>query len=870
MLSTGDTAKDAALADALASRLGETYARVMIDWAKDGSYGSRYADLSTAVAEVSVDRSFNSNLPDGVNAVAGFASARMDLTLGGNQDRGTSVRRLFDPYDPLSPTASTTLVGTPITLEWVTRTALGDAALPGFTGHVQSYSYRRVDGTVSLVCVDNWVETGASVTLPRWAVASTSPTSAYGNGPDWSGAENPISGKWVLHEVLRQLGAPMLRVPRPDAVSYQSMIGSPLPSYGLGRVDNWYQLRSNISTQPWQYGSTGVPALEEFGGNTAAYGQERLPVDKMVRTASVNLHTANRQVFLPQNAGDPAQEIGFVANWYRANAAGADPVWRHRFYLEDFRLGEQPYVSATVYEDPVYQCAQIAIAGYTDGTIQVYVRENWASGYQRSWTWTTPTSTAMPVNISDLGRPHEIWVKVRFAAGGVIPEVRFNGVVQALTPGSGNSPSDQGVRYRDVPTADINNATNGGPPRKKRGNVVQTDLASDNATEFPYLFAAEWFAPAAGVTAGYQAKPAFPVQANGKPYCRYLTQYYDYHADGWLHYLPEVSGREGWEVLKNYVEGIRGLMWKDEHGALNIGDATLGQLPAIRPGAQTEDLTLDSFADITVNPSSDNRRNKVIVNGAFRGSGFNWVYRQQSARDKYTPANTALNATLSLPAEAVMVNSRIAADTPPANEQDIDIMTGHCSAVNTYDFTADNTQFQVDSQVTDDPRFFKILWANLQNSNDNYTGSYPGGNQGYFLVSGRVLSEAQPIQGVQSDAASIAEIGARVLSLDTTDWIQNALAANAIAKALLGALSAPAPIVDDLEVPANPRRQVFDVVRLATQRDNEPGAELFAQVLSKTTRWSASEYTDTLKLRALGTPGAGVWDAAVWDSDQWS
>lgn len=870
MLSTGDSNLDAALKNELSARISETYARVSIDWAKDGSYGSPYADLSTAVANVSVDRSFNSNLPDGVNAVAGFTSARMDVTLGGNQDKGPSIRRLFDPYDPMSPTASLNLVGTPIKLEWVTKTVLGEAVLPGFTGHVQSYSYHRVDGTVALTCVDNYRETGASVSLPRWAVASTSPTATYGNGPDWSGAENPISAKWVLHEVLRQLGVPMLRFPRSDAVSYQSMIGSTLPSYGLGRVDNWYQLRSNVDTMPWQYGSTGVPALEEFGGNTAAYGQERFPVDKMVRTASVNLHTANRQVFLPQASTDPAQEIGFVCNWYRANPTGTDPIWQHRFYLEDFRLGEQPYVDSGAYEDPVYQCAQVMITGYVDGTVKVYVRENWNSSYQRAWTWTTPTSTALPVNISDLGNPHEIYVKIRFTYNGVFPEVRFNGTVQSLTASSGNPGPNLGVRYRLVSTTDINNPTNGGKPRKNRGNVVQTDCASDNATEFPYLFAAEWFAPAAGVTASYQSNPAFPVQTNGKPYTRYLTQYYDYHTDGWLHFLPEVNGQEGWEVLKNYIEGIRGLMWKDEYGALNIGDATLGQLPTLRPGTQTEDITLDSFDEININPSSDNRRNKVIVNGAFRGSSFNWVYQQQSARDKYTPPNKALNATLSLPAEAIMVNSRVAADTPPTNEQDIDIMTGHCCAVNTYDFTTASTQFQVDSQVTNDPRFFQILWANLQNSDDNYTGSYPGGNQGYFLVSGRVLSEAQPIQGVQQDATSIANIGTRTLSLDTTDWVQNQLAANAIAKALLGALTAPAPIVDDLEVPANPQRQVFDIVRLVTQQPEEPGAEIYAQIISKTTRQDSNTYTDTLKLRVLSNPGSGYWGSGIWGSSTWS
>ena len=875
MLTTGVPAQDAALATAQTSVDREVYKVITIDWNRNGLFNHPYSDVSPAASDAQIDRAFSSSLPENVNAAAGFTSARADITFGGNI-KEIPVRRLFDPYDTSSPVLGASIIGTPIRVVMRTRTAVGDVDLNAFNGWISSYNYQRVAGGVSVTAVDNYDLTGAEVSLPRWAAMTTSTTNAWYEFT--LGAALPISGKWVTLELLRQMGRSPIREPRGDTYSYQSLIGSTLPSFGYGDISNVYALDTYIDNMPyWSAypdGWQGPDFVEIVNGDV------RHPLDKLSVGASTTLHSANQQVYVPADGSGGAEaDIGFVANCF-VDAAGAgdtDTAWSSSFCLEDFKLGELPFVNTTVREDPFLYSGRLVVSGLFNGQVQVYLRENWNSSYQRQWQWTSVSS--LPVT-SGFDNPHEVWVKVRFLSGQIIPEVRFNGTIQSLT--TNMSPGNVGYRYRALSGGDIagngsGDATdtsagkNGGQPRNGRANVIITDNASNQVSLFPNIFGAEWFGGGAGVQ--YISKPAFPKLANGKPRVVFKTKSGQIDLPGWLYYLPEVDRSTGWETLMAHIAGFQGLSWIDEYGTMYIGDASAGQLPTIPAVGAVPDLTLDSLEEVPVNPSDDNRRNNVLLNGQFRGSYIGFVYEQKGATERKALVNTSYSAVLPMPPEAIMYNQKMVGDsaTPPPNgDADVNIRSGHASAVWAFQTNTAASNWQASlAVVPNQPRLLKGLWNNFDTS-QIYMGSYLLANQANFRASGRLLSPAIPVQGSAKDAVSISAIGTRTLSIDTTEWLQSEESGDRIAEALITNLSTAAPLVDNLTTPGDPRRQVFDVVRVIPGREQEPGTVFFAQILSKTTRHSAGEYTDTLKLRVLGNPGTAVWDSAIWDTSVWN
>lgn len=876
MLTTGVPANDVALASAATAVSREVYKIVEVDWDRNGTFSNAYSNVSDAASETLIDRAHSSSLPDNVNAAAGFTSARADVTLGGNLNE-VPVRRLFDPYDPTSPLSGYSVVGTPLRIRLRTRTPLGDIDLDAFNGWISAYQYHRISGDVTVTAVDNYDLTGAEVSLPRWAAMTTSPTNAW---YEWTiGSSLPLSGKWVTLELLRQMGRSPIREPRGDTYSFQSMIGSLLPAHGYGTVSNVYQLDKNINDPLYQSvypdGWTGPDFIESVSGTT------RHVLDKLtIGSWSTNLHATNTPVYVPENGtGDPEADIGCVLNCFidSSGAGNTNVAWTSKFFLEDFKLGEMPFVNSTVQESPFSYSGRIVFEGLYNGQVRVSVYENLNSSFNRVWIWTTVAS--LPVT-SGYSTPHEVWMKMRFTSGQIIPEIRFNGTVQTLTVNS--NPGNFGYRYRALSGGDIaGNGTgdatdvsagkNGGKPRNGRSNTILTDNNSNQTTLFANVFAVEWFGGGAGVS--YISKPAYPMLPNGKPRVVFKTRTGQADLPGWLYYLPEVDRATGWDTILAHIAGFQGLSWIDEYGTLYIGDASYGQLPAIPAVGSVPDITLDSLQDVAVNPTDDNRRNNVILNGQFRGSYVGFVYEQQGATEKRTLVGESYSSVLPMPPEAIMYNQKMVGDsaTPPANgDADVDIRSGHASAVWAFQTNTPGSNWQASlAVVPGQPRLLKGLWNNFDTS-QLFMGSYLGANQANFRASGRLLSTAIPVQGTATDPSSIAAIGTRTLSIDTTEWLQSEESGDRIAEALITNLSTPAPVVENLETPGDPRRQVFDVVRVVAGGEQEPGAVFFAQILSKTTRHSGDEYTDTLQLRVLGNPGTALWDSALWDSSVWS
>jgi hypothetical protein len=881
MLQPDDFFQVAPLSDALDAPVREAFAVVLVDWDRDGSFDHEYSDLTEIVESVNVDRSYASSLPDGVNAIAGFASGGLDLTMSGATSNDVRALTLFDPYDGNSPLASYEVVGTPIKVLWRVRTAIGDVDLPGFFGNIRSYKIRKVSGVVQITGVDNYDLIGAEVSLPRWAAQTTSPRS------DWYenafGTALPISTQWAIDEVLRQTGRSRIREPRGDTYSYMSNIGSALPS--IGEVANMYQLGYYVnSVLPGGYyypdSTWRIPACAR---NTNL----DVPVPVIYGT-SLAVHSASTAVYVPSNATSEVEaDIGCVLNTMigQGFSSSTDTAIESRFYLEDTKWGESPFVSPTVYTDSIIFPGRLVLEVLFNGFVRVTVMEGASMSGYRTWVWTSTAALPAVTWTSPAvvyPTPNEVWLKVRFLNNQIIPEVRFNGTVQTLTATA--NPGNFGYRYQNISGGDVagngsGDATdtaagqNGGKPRNGRTNMILTNLANKGGSVGHRSFGIEWFGGGAGVS--YLTRPAFPMLDNGKPRVSFKRQtdrtYTPLGSLGYLYHLPEVNRANGWETLKNIVSAEQGLLWTDENGTLNFGDASWGQTPTI-PDVTQQVITLDSLNEVEINPTDNNRRNNVILNGQFRGSTLGYAYEQQTGTEKYTPANTTVsNVLLPLKTDATMFNQRIAGETsvPPTSEANVEMRTGHVSTVNASSRAAATAGWQV-SVAPAGTDFRNILGSWKSATTDQFIGAFNGANQGNFRVAGRLMTDAIALQGSARDTDSIARIGVRTLSIDTNEWLQSEYTANMVAGSLLSTLVKPAPQVNDLSVPADPRRQLWDIVRITADDPQASGSIFYAQIVSKTTRWSGDEYTDTLTLRVLGNPGEGAWNSGTWDSSTWT
>lgn len=876
-----DPLKADALSKALDASTREAYAVLTFDWDRNNTFGSAYADMSEVVTELLTDRSYSANLPDGLNVVSGFASGELQATLGGSRPvDNVPVALLFDPYTGSSPLATYEILGTPVNLVWRVRTALGDVDTQGFRGFIRSFQINRAQGTVQIVAADNLDIAGADVELPRWAAATTSPISATWRQYPYSnnnvGSALPINSRWAIEETLRQSGRSLTRAPRSDALFYTTLRGSSLPN--IGSIANVYQLGSSpiaASGQGVSYYTVSdgskIPSFTSAESRPQMHGTVR-QVDS--RYACKPFNPNNDQfvaAYVPQNGtAETPVDIGTSFLWYPETAPTPTPAnysFRSYFYLEDYRAGELPFGDFTfVVEDPEYNSGRCQVEIQDDRKLTLTVRENTASGYNRIWTWTFTLPTAPT-------EPLEIYAKFRFSNNSITAELRLDGVVQTLTPG-GSNPSGVGYRYRPV-----NEYTewwkNGGKPRLFRPNAVwlyMYDFNFGTGGEYHSSSDVEWFGGYNGVT--YQARPKLGTLPNGKPTFVYhgnsLATRIPSGPQGMLYNMPQVESRDGWNLLAEILAGESGLLWTDEYGTLHIANASYHQTPVVSVADHT--LSDDQIMDLILNPSDDNRRNRVITPVSFKGSSIGFVWAQPGARDRYIAAGSAPPPErVEMPTDAVMYNTRLIRDSevPPTDSTTDSVESGHISVVKYNDVNTGSTDYSAEVYPTPgDTRSFRISsWAG-PSVVDLLFGSYKGANQPNLRVSGVLEGAETTSVSAVSDSTSVAAIGRRSVNLPANPWTQSKYIAAATGAALLGSLVNPAPLVENVVVPADPRRQVFDTVKIP----NETGFSgvIYAQILSKVTRYNAGEFTDTLTLRILNNPGTALWDSGIWDTDSWA
>jgi hypothetical protein len=108
-----------------------------------------------------------------------------------------------------------------------------------------------------------------------------------------------------------------------------------------------------------------------------------------------------------------------------------------------------------------------------------------------------------------------------------------------------------------------------------------------------------------------------------------------------------------------------------------------------------------------------------------------------------------------------------------------------------------------------------------------------------------------------------------LLDLGSNDWRQFPPKLRKIFDGLLRDTIAAVPVMRNLSVPLDPRRQLLDVVKLPASRI--VSGDVYAQVVGKRISDTKDSAQDFIDVRVVSGPAqAAYWDVAKWNEGSWT
>lgn len=813
-------ADDAALGDAIYADRRVIAARVEFDWYRDGSYAHPYSDLSTLVQSVSSDRQMQGDLPREVNTMVGYASAELQCTLAGNRTADElSAPRLFSPYETDSPLYGYRVPDTPVRYSRVVYTSDGARIVRQFTGVVRSLEISRDTSEVKITAQDNVDIAQSSVTLPRWARVFT------GNGA----AARPIDTTWVVEEVLRQSGRPTGPRERADALAYVTCNGGFLPS--VGHVGNDFQVPmrrhfiTNDVAEPFAYSEDSPYGASYPVLNTGAAGGNGVNV---LRRNGANISAARALIVPDAGKGQTPVTVAF-ALWVYSNGATSgyqgDYFTATLCHLEDF-----PRPSAQHSDEyHTYGAAQLVV--YRNGTIDVTVREVADRSGRREWTFSRTARLAAGW--------HYVAAHVDFGNTSIGARLWVDDVAQSYSSSSGAG----GYRY-----------TNFNPARQGRTNLVQTivNIPSQHV---------QVYGGATSVTDYVVGQGDAPLTADGKPLARATASLTE------LAYLPDVTMRHGWELLQELANAEFGVVHTDEHGVVNYVSHPFLRLDVDAARATPLRISDDTLLGCTINPTTDQYRNAISLAFAERWGIRALIWKAENAWDYWIDVTTDADPRAwNMSTNDDVISVRCAAlpriTSAQADNGGENIYEGGVAAITWQGAPQEPTSTSAATGAWSAttyphglPRGFQIQAVS---PSMRVTWAFLPGNEAALFVGGTRYSELQYVRDTFSDASEVARVGTRMLELSENEWRQTRPTAEAITSELLRDTTVPAPLIDGVSIPSDPRLQLRDIVKI----ENQAGitGAIFAQVIGINRTDDSQGSRDALTLRVIVTPGQWILD----------
>ena len=319
----------------------------------------------------------------------------------------------------------------------------------------------------------------------------------------------------------------------------------------------------------------------------------------------------------------------------------------------------------------------------------------------------------------------------------------------------------------------------------------------------------------------------------------------------WMSALPDVVGRDSWELIREIAAAEYALCGFDETGRFTFTTRDT----ALRETSSTEDvLTADrSLLSLVAETSVDSVRNVVSSETTAQ---FLVQYKNIFAATTNFQFDTVPGTTwfeIDLPYGAVPYTDnfellRVASTTWPDLKEGV-------GAYVPVDFYNPSTELPdpVDVTVT----FIasgnrKGLLKIANNSGYKVRFATTSGDPA-LRVAGWLQGPDPAVVQYVVRQGSIATYGMRVLKLDANDWRQLSWAIRPVALRLATELSQPPPVVDQFEAIGNPARKIGDTLRLV---DPDGQGTLRATLVKYTRSMDSSQgLRDTLTVRPVGPPG---------------
>lgn len=832
------------------------------DFGRDNTWNWAHSNQSKLVYTVDIDfASIHGDLPAEINSVVGSSSGVMTVRLSGfSSTAGMDVTQLWSKYYTSSPLFTIDKEGTPIRYSRIVSTAAGPKTIRQFTGWISEYVIDEVAGSVTLTCSDVYDLQTSLVTLPVWARGPDVGPGGEAGPSGFLSTMTCIDVSWVYKYTLQNSGRSIWPMPRTDAVAMWPCDGAMLPTVGsIGcAVD--------ITAIQAQYAALGDFDLP-YSQSGAPYGRTPFGSDSggSSDTVTAGFVHASAIMNVPDRGGtDPnTLYIGF-AGWFKSQYDGVTSP----------TFANPTYSMVTMGRDP--GDGYLLLKVYPFGGFELSLYESSSSGSSnagltRTYSWVSST------NVIPSGWHYlEAWMS--FTNSTINVGARIDGATKVQTASPISTAAFkyyQGVKFES-----------------------QTNTCSLFVYDAPLQHFQIYYGFGTPVFQPTQRDPDYVVSGKTLP-ARTSA------GTNWLTHIPDRYSKNGWDILKEAVEGELGVMVTREDGSLWImgrDDAYLyGWLPSVGGdlsqvisqfleaglsaawfGVNTDlvvskvtDLSRNKISGLQYNPSADTFRNAISYHVDLTKMINAIVWSSSDPKQFYAPSgSTNLDKIIGLPSGTVSIynNTADVGITPNSNKPPLD-QTSLSAIRADFPTTAASAGWLASVFWLLGQRSFRFGYgAGILSPSAVYIGAASGGDQANFQIGGWKYDNSDPFDEIWYRAVgpdSVAERGFVLLELGSNDWRQYPPRLRKIFDGLLRDTIAAVPVMRNLSVPTDPRRQLLDVVKLPPSRI--VSGDVYAQVVGKRISDTQDSAQDFIDVRALfGPVEAGYWDVSNWDEASWT
>lgn len=777
---------------------------LLFDWNRDGKFDHPYSDLSAMVRDPEREKTLTGALPPSTPLLAGTAATRFTLTLIGARNLNEPAANVvLSQYNPDSPLYNVQIRNTPVRYSSIVHTAMGPVSYRQFTGRVRISRVSAESDEVSVECLDAVEVLQEPIWLP-----------AFG---DLNGTESKqmFSSHWVFDRVLRANGFYQTPPAHPDACFSATLHGGTCPEIGLASPSTFYNATSDFN---W------------VGG-----GDEPMYFDSKGLEFSSSGNTAGNRIPRP-NVGNT---IGLA---YRFKRAGTGKILLAQ-YLNGSPLG----IDIPAGYETTQNCA-ISLHLNNTGNLVLQLQNYYGTNtYDKTFTHSTAiTDTAW----------HTVQGECTFNSGDVVFRIKLDSGPWQTTTLAGAYPA----------------------------YTAAAPFPPYPYIEWPLWVQCQAFSPVTNIQTYANQTPmvdAFPTSF--VPTARLDA------GMNRLTAIPEFTAKPSWEILKSLAETEFGSLHVDEYGVVQFSN-----MATTRQARETPDTTIsaDQIVGLSITDATDSVINTITGTvkpytigplTIFDASSGSTLYDKSgptkerttfAALDDFTaqPKDGVPSITIWPEVKGMIWPSTIGRNTipyhPPATwTNSADSLFHGVGGVHASDGTEPTTKPTVDVWLDEQNTLYVAIFNQtntyaVQISNGVIDASTPpGSNRGgkvlrYALkIAGVVLIEQPEMEYKRTDDASIAQNGHQPFEMPSNDWTQSYAAMTYLADQLLANVSATAiPLVEDITLPADPRRQLGDTIEI-TNAGNLGGTLL--AIISGIARSETDEgFVDRCSLKLVHRPAS--------------